>query len=638
MPQPPRQRGPQRSGQPERPRRTQPQKARPAARSPRSASAVRSQSTAHLPRVGRPHIRQRLVTMGTLAVLAVIAARLVVIQGVDAAELSTAALENRLAHSTIEPVRADIVDRNGVVMANSAQRYHVFVNQEKLKDFKRIENGQVLAEGPLDAAKILAPILGVTESELAAQLVGDKGFNYIAKYVTPETWGLIRAERITGIDRESVTERLYPNGDIGGNIVGFVGGREDKQGVDWGLSGVERAFEEELLGTPGSLIYESDARGGTVIPTGILEEEAAVPGSKLVLAIDSDIQFFAQKALEDALERTGGSKGNVTVQDSRTGEFLAIADSNTVDPNDPSASASGDRGARSVTDIFPPGSTAKVITMAAVLEEGIATPTSRFVAPYRYTTDNDQTFRDSHEHPDQKLTLAGILTTSSNTGTIMAGEKLTKEQRHHYLAAFGFGSPTGVGLPHESGGILHPWEKWDGRTQWAVLYGQGVETTALQNSQAYQIVANGGVRVQPSVVKGFETPEGEFVPRETQEPTRVISEKTADQLMLMLEDVTESGTGGLARIEGYRVAGKTGTSQAPDETGELNRTVSSFVGIAPADDPRIVVSVVVWDPKSSIWGSEVAAPVFKDVTTFALQALRVPPSGPPEEFYPTTWE
>ncbi len=605
---------------------------------PATVRVTATRGGASAPRVGTPHIRQRIVTLATLAMLVVFAVRLVMIQGFESSELSSAALQNRLATSTIEPVRADIVDRNGVVMATSAQRYHVFVNQQTLQDFKRMENGQVVAEGPLDAARILAPILGESESELAAILMGDERFQYVAKYVTPEVWSLIAAERIPGLDREPVTERLYPNGNVGGNIVGFVGGREDKQGVNWGLSGVEAQFEDELLGTPGSLTYESDARGGTVIPTGVLEEQEAVPGSTVALTLDRDIQFFAQEALESALDSNGGSQGIVLVQDAKSGEFLAIADSGSVDPNEPGKTPGDARGSRAVQDVFEPGSTGKVITMAAALEEGIATPTSRYVAPYRYTTDNNQTFRDSHEHPDQKLTLSGVLVTSSNTGTIQVGEDLSKERRHHYLEAFGLGQPTGVGLPSESGGILHPWENWDGRTQWAVLYGQGVAVTALQNSQVFQTIANGGMRVQPSVVRGYETADGTFIPREREKPTRVISEETADQLMLMLEDVTESGTGGLARIPGYRVAGKTGTAEAADETGELNRTVSSFVGMAPADDPAIVVSVMIWDPKSSIWGGQVAAPVFKDVAAFALQALRVPPSEPREEMYPTTWE
>lgn len=610
-----------------------------APRSGARASASRpAAGTAHLPRLGRPHIRQRFILLASIAVLLVFALRLVMIQGVNAAELSTLALENRLTTSAIETLRADIVDRNGIVMATSADRYHVAVNQQQIQEFTRVEGGQVIAEGPLDAARILAPLLDVSESELAAELVGDKRFHYIAKNVTPETWSLINAERITGISREPVSERLYPNGDIAGNIVGFVGGREDRQGNQWGLAGVEKGYEDELLGTPGSYTFESDASGGTIIPTGLLEEEPAVPGSTVMLTIDRDIQYAAQERLAEALQTTGATHGYVLVQDVKTGEFLAIAESGSVDPTNPGATAASDRGARSAQDVFEPGSTAKAITMAAALEEGVVTPESEFVVPYRYTTENNQTFRDSHEHDDEKLTTAGIFVTSSNTGTIQVGEKLSEATRHEYLEAFGFGSSTGVGLPSESGGILHPHERWDGRTKYAVLYGQGVSVTGIQTSQVYQTIANGGVRMQPSVVKGFEAPDGTFTPRETDEPTRVISEQTAADVMMMMEDVTVSGTGGLASIDGYRVAGKTGTAEAVGPSGRLDSIVSSFVGVAPADDPRIVVSVILFDPKSSIWGGVVAAPVFKDVTTFALQALRVPPSSPRGEMFPTTWE
>ncbi|WP_084104254.1 penicillin-binding protein 2 [Demequina sp. NBRC 110056] len=623
------------SGQP-RPAQSRPAQSRPAQRRPAPARTVRV-GVPGAATVGNPRNRQRIITLFSLVLLFVFAVRLVMIQGVNAAELSTAALENRLATTTDEPLRADIVDRNGVVLATSAERYHVFVNQVKLQEWSRQEGGQVVMQGPLDAAKVLAPILGVSESELAVDLVGDKSFQYIAKYITPEQWNLIDDEGIYGIDREPVTERFYPNGDIAGNIVGFVGGREDKQGVNWGLAGIEASYEDELLGTPGSLTYERGG-GGTVIPTGVLEEEPAVPGSKVVLTIDRDIQYYAQERLAQALSESGSSAGIVMMQDVQTGEVLALADSGSVDPNDPGSTPASRRGSSAVEDVFEPGSTAKIITMAAALEEGLATPTSRYVAPYQYTTDNNQTFKDSHEHADEKLTLSGILVSSSNTGTIQVGEDLTEEQRYQYLSDFGFGQRTGVGLPTESAGILHPWQKWDGRTEWAVLYGQGVSVTALQTSQVYQTVANGGVRIAPSLVKGLQQPDGTLVESEAAEPVEVISEDTADQLMLMLEDVTESGTGGMAKIDGYRVAGKTGTAQAVGSDGQLSRIIASFVGVAPADDPRIVVSVILFDPKSSIWGGVVAAPVFSDVATFGLQALRVPPSGPAEEFYPTTWE
>jgi cell division protein FtsI (penicillin-binding protein 3) len=232
-----------------------------------------------------------------------------------------------------------------------------------------------------------------------------------------------------------------------------------------------------------------------------------------------------------------------------------------------------------------------------------------------------------------------VLAESSNTGTVQVGELLTSEQRWQYLDAFGFGKRTDVGLLAESPGILHDAEDWDGRTKWAVTYGQGVSVTAVQATQVFATIANGGVRLQPTVVKGFRKDDGTFVEREVDEPERVVSEKTATQLMTMLEDVTqEGGTGVLAKIDGYRVAGKTGTAQATGPDGKLSSIVASFIGIAPADDPRIVVSVILYDPQTEIWGGTTAAPVFKDVATFALQSLRVPPSTTEPTLYPTTWE
>ncbi|WP_296664466.1 penicillin-binding protein 2 [Demequina sp.] len=590
------------------------------------------------PRLSDPRTRQRIISMALLAVLLVFAGRLVFIQGVRSSVLSSEALSQRLVTKEITVPRADIVDRNGVVLATSVQRYNVGVNQQKIADFRRTESGVVVAEGVAGAASILAPILGIDEAELGATMVGDSTFRYVAKDVSPETWDLIAAEKIPGIEPEQIEKRVYPNGDLAGNVVGFTGGAESGTGFA-GLAGAEAAYEGELVGASGSMTYERDTSGAFVIPTGVREETAAVPGADVVLTIDRDIQWFTQQRVAEALAQTGASRATVVVEDSTTGEILALVDSGSVDPNDPGDTDAVDRGSRAVSTVFEPGSTAKVVTMAAALEEGVATPASEFVAPFRYTTPNNQTFRDSHEHPDEKLTLAGILAQSSNTGTVQVGELLTAEQRWKYLDAFGFGAPTGVGLPGEAAGILHDYQNWDGRTTWAVTYGQGLAVTALQTTQVYATVANGGVRLQPTVVKGFRQEDGTFVARETVESERVISERTASQLMTMLEDVTqEGGTGVLAKIDGYRVAGKTGTAQATGPDGRLSSIVASFVGIAPADDPRIVVSVVMYDPKTTIWGGTTAAPVFKDVATFALQALRVPPSTSEPTLYPTTWE
>ncbi|WP_062384709.1 peptidoglycan D,D-transpeptidase FtsI family protein [Demequina iriomotensis] len=590
------------------------------------------------PRLADPRLRQRIIALALLAVLVVFAGRLVMVQAVNSKSIAADALSQRLVTQEITTPRADIVDRDGVVLATSVERYNVGVNQQKVLEFVRSEDGKVVAEGPAGAAEILAPILDMDPDELGAEMVGDSTFHYLVKDISPETWELIAAEKVLGIEPEKVEKRLYPNGALAGNVVGFMGGTAEGSG-EVGLTGVEAAYEDELEGTPGERTYEKDSSGAYLIPTGVQEETAAVAGQDVVLTLDRDIQWYAQQRAAEAMSDTGASQATVVVQDTTTGEILALVDSESVDPNDPAASDSDDRGARSVSTVFEPGSTAKVITMAAAIEEGVATPLSKFTAPYKYTTANEQTFQDSHDEGVQKLTLSGILAVSSNTGTVQVGELLTPKQRWQYLHKFGFGQTTGVGLLAESPGILHDWEDWDGRTTWAVTFGQGVAVTALQTTQVYSIIANGGMKIQPSVVKGFQDEDGTFTPVETDEPSRVISESTATQVLTMLEDVTQDGgTGVLAKIDGYRVAGKTGTAQATGADGKLSSYVASFVGIAPADDPRIVVSVILRDPKTEIWGGTTAAPVFKDVATFALQTLRVPPSTTEPTLYPTTWK
>lgn len=603
---------------------------------PRQRPRIDASPSPFAPRVGDPGRRQSVLLAFSLVLVAVFAVRLVDVQIVNAAPVAQEALDKRLVERTVTPPRGDIVDRNGQVLATSVERYNIWVDQVDLAAWKRTENGKVTAQGPVDAATILAPILGVSESDLAAQLVGDKTFHYVAKNVTPDTRDLVLQEDIAGIQWEPTTQRLYPAGEVGGSVVGYMAEDGVSPGKT-GMGGIERSFQEVLTGTAGTEVFER-SRYGTVIPAGERSETPAVPGSTVHLTIDRDIQFYAREALEKAVADTGSSAGSVVVLDTRTNQVLALADSGSINPNDPGATAPTERGSRSVEDVFDPGSTAKTITMAAALEEGVATPLSQYVAPYKYTTENGQEFRDSHEHPDQKLTLAGILVNSSNTGTVQVGQQLSDQTRYEYFQAFGLGQSTNLGLPNESSGILHPWQEWDGRTKYATMFGQGVSVTAIQTAQVYSIIANGGVKTSPTIVAGIESADGTFTPTDQGEPTRVVSEQTSDAIMSMLEEVVTNGTGRAAQISGYRVGGKTGTAQAPDENGQLTRIVASFVGVAPADDPRIVVSVIMYDPQTSIWGGDVAAPVFRDVATFALQTLRVPPSTGEPTRYPTTWE
>lgn len=609
----------------------QPHQARAAERQPARRDSSARPPAARGPRLGRPERRQRFLAVAIVLVLGVFAVRLIYVQGFAGSALADEALNRRLVTTKLPADRGQILDTKGVVLATSVERFNVIANQQEIaKAKKTTPQGEVLASGPEAAAAALGPVLGISAPELGARLLGDRGYVVLKKSVTAEVWQQIAALRIAGITAEQTSERVYPAGNVGGNVIGFTGA----DGA--GLAGIELTNEKTLTGHAGEWTYE---RGGTgqQIPSGAGSTTPAVPGSSVQLTIDRDLQWKAQDALDAQIRATGADWGVVEVEDVKTSEILALADSGTVDPNSPGASSDAARGSRAVSNVFEPGSTAKVVTMAAALETGLATPTSQYTVPYAFTTANNQTFHDSHSHPDLKLTLAGVLAKSSNAGTVMIGQDLPQQVRYDYLSKFGFGTASGVGLPGETNGILHPVDQWDGRTKYAVLFGQGLAVNAVQATQVYATVANGGVRAQPHVVKNYIDANGIVTVPTLTEPTRVVSESTAKQLLLMLEGAVDDGTGGLAAIPGYRVAGKTGTAQAADAHGGMTGIVASFIGVAPADSPRIVVSVTLSNPRSSIWGGDVAAPVFKDVASYALQYLGVPPSAPAPPLFPVTW-
>ena len=571
-------------------------------------------------RTGRTPGRQNVMLVLVLALLTVFAGRLVHVQGLQGTVLAEEAMSQRLVTVPIPGDRGDIVDRNGDVLATSVERYNIVVNQDQFS------KARPTADGALEAATALEAPLGVTAAELGPRLMGADRFVYLAKGVAPELYREVMALELPGVSGERATDRSYPAGTTGGNIVGFVGGE------GFGQAGLEQVFNEMLSGQPGEETYERGRRGQR-IPTGVDALVPAVPGHDVRTTIDVDLQFVVQQALDAQVAATGAEWGVVEVVDVRTGEILALADSGTIDPNAPTSASPS----RAATYVYEPGSTAKVIAMAAILETGLATPTTPYVVPYTYAVPNGQSFKDSHEHPDLKLTLNGILAESSNTGTVMVGQDLPRQVRHDYLSKFGFGSLTGVGLPGESAGLLRAAEDWDGRTEYAVLFGQGVGVTTLQATQVFATIANGGLRVEPHVVQGKTAPDGTFHPRESVEPVQVVSEQTADTLVQMLESAVAEGTGGQASVPGYRIAGKTGTSQAFEGNGVI-KNVASFIGIAPADDPRLVVNVALYDPKTSIYGGVVAAPVFSEVTAHALRYLGVPPTGTTPQLIPTEYE
>ncbi len=595
----------------------------------RTAAAPPSARGRPTPRPASHDRRARGFVVLVLVVLSLFAARLVQMQGLDASALAGEALGNRLVTTTLVADRGQITDADGVVLASNVERRTITVDQTLAPEYAGSDAGSG-GTGVAGAAADIAAITGQDVAAVEFALTGDKRFAYVAKEVTPEVWREVQALDVPGVYSQKSSVRTYPAGAVAGNLIGFTSAEGD------GQAGLEGSLDDVLAGTDGSRNFER-GRDGQMIPTGDMAEVPAVDGRNVRLTIDRDLQWYAQQRVAAQVAESKAEWGVVYVKEVETGNILALAESPSVDPNDPGASAAEDRGSRALSDVFEPGSTAKVVTAAAVLEEGLVEPTTQFEVPYRYTTENGQTFKDSHEHGLEQRTFAGVLAESSNTGTVQAGQQLTEQQRYDYLTRFGFGQPTGLGFPGESQGILAQPADWDGRQQYAVLFGQGVSTNALQAVDVFATIGNDGVRTSPRLVDGVAGEDGLFEEAPAAEATPVVSPETAAAVRTMLESAVDEGTGGNAAIPGYRIAGKTGTAQAPGPGGYSGYT-GSFIGLAPADDPKLAVGVIIQRPTNGYYGGTVAAPVFKDVMSFALQDLGVPPTQTKPTPYPLTWE
>ncbi|GIG38548.1 cell division protein FtsI [Cellulomonas phragmiteti] len=564
-----------------------------------------------------------LVTVMSL-VLVTFAARLVYVQGITGPEVALEARANRMTTAQVLGARGEITDANGVVLATSVERYHVTINQRQVANYRARGSSDGLG-GAAGVASRLAPVLGMNAAELGGRLVGDRGYVVVARNVLPDVAREVRALRLDGVGVERVASRVYPKGTVAGNIVGFVNSKGE------GLQGLEYALHEQLKGTAGEERYER-GKGGQQIPGGESALTPAQDGSSARLTIDSDLQWKAEEQLRAKVAETGADGGAIVVM-RPDGEVLALAESTAFDPNAPGDQATTALS-KSVSEIFEPGSTSKVVTMAAALETGVVGPTDRFEVADRWTTPHGETIKDSHDHPVEKLTATGIFAESSNVGTVLIGERLSKDQRYQYLSAFGFGTRTGIEMPGESAGQLRTPDDWHGRDEYAVLFGQAVAVNALQAASVFATIANDGLRVEPRLIAGWTSPDGQYTPSTREPGTQVVSPQTAQTVLSMMESAVDEGTGGNAAIPGYRVAGKTGTAQRFNPSGYT----ASFIGVAPADDPQVVTAVILHNPRSSIFGGTVAAPVFSNVTGYALQQLGIAPSGAPATLYPATWE
>lgn len=444
---------------------------------------------------------------------------------------------------------------------------------------------------------------------------------------------------LSGVFQEPSSRRVYPNGDLAAGILGYVTG-DGKGG-----GGVESMLDKVLAGQDGQITYAQS--GGRRVPTAGSREVPAVPGSDIELTIDRDIQWAAQQAIADQVKKSKADRGYVIVQNTQTGEVLAMANAPGFDPNDLSQANSAAMGNAALQDAYEPGSTAKVMSMAAVLEEKAATPGTHVVVPNRLHR-GDRLFKDDIDHPTWHLTLNGVLAKSSNIGTILATGQLGGTQAaanrvlYSYLRKFGLGSPSGIGYPGETPGILAKPQKWSTSQQYTIPFGQGLSLNAMQAASVYSTIANGGVRIEPTLIRGTKGPDGRFTPAPAPKKTRVVSEPTARTLATMLESVVgdEEGTGAKGRIPGYRVAGKTGTANRVDpELGRYKGYTASFAGFAPADKPRITVYCAIQNPtKGSYFGGQICGPIYRKVMEFALKTLQVAPTGNDPARLPVTFE
>lgn len=571
----------------------------------------------------------------SLIVFSIFAAQLLRIQGLDAKGVSAKALDSRL-HATVMPARrGSIVDSNGVVLASSVDRYNVTDDATATKTYRKRVNGEVVTVGLAGAATDIANAIGAEPQPILTAmqkaLAKNSRFTYLTKGVTPQQWRRIAELGIPGIYSEASTARNYPQGTSVAPLVGWV--NTDGKGG----GGLELMEQKALNGTPGKHVYEQ-APDGTVIATGDNKDTPAQNGDNVKLTLDNDLQWYSQNALAEAVKKTGSLSGEVVIMDTKQ-NLRAVASYPSFDNTDVGAASPNDLTSSPFTEVYEPGSTSKVITMAALLDKGLATPTTHVTVPPTLSRAGT-TFHDAEKHGTESLTLSGVLSQSSNIGTMLEGSKLPKGTLYSYLRNFGLGRTSGIGYPGESGGLLAPYKNWSATQRFTVMFGQGLASTAIQEASVFATVANGGVKEPVKLVEGVGSGNDYTAPKDDRTAKRVISKSTATQLTKMMEGVvSKTGTASLAGVKGYSVAGKTGTADRYDQQmGRYDGETASFIGFAPASNPRYIVAVTLQRPtKGSVFGGEIAGPVFSQIMGYALQRGGVPPTGEQASPYPLTF-
>jgi cell division protein FtsI (penicillin-binding protein 3) len=526
------------------------------------------------------------------------------LQGVRAASLARLGETQHREEVMLPAGRGTIFDRMGVRLALGVQATTVYADPRQIRN-------------PHAVAVAAGHALGLDPAMLYGKLADrTHGFVYIERQADPTQAAALARQKLAGLGFYPEERRAYPQGSVAAQVLGYVG--VDAQG----LAGLEFQLDRQLAGKAGHETIVKDPAGRAI---DVVNNRPATPGRDVTITIDHTIQANAEEALRQAV-RTWGAKGaTATVLDPRTGDILAMAVEPGYDANAfPAAPAALQRN-RTVTDTYEPGSTFKLVTVAAALSDHLVSPSTAFTLPYSIQV-ADRVIHDAEPRGTVRYSVAQILAHSSNVGAITLAEMLGRDRVSRWITRFGFGRRTGIDFPGESAGIVLPVDKWSGSTIGNVPIGQGIAVTPVQMASAYATVANRGVWVQPHPISRISG----VAPRLTHRH-RVLSRGVSRELMTMLEDVVAEGTGTYAAIPGYVVAGKTGTAQKPDGHGGYARDkyVASFVGIVPATRPRLVVLVTVDEPHGAIFGGVVAAPVFQQIASFDLRYLEIPPDGPP---------
>ncbi len=545
--------------------------------------------------------RIRFLVLGFVVVFGVAFARAAYVQVVEGSRYERLASRQHRETIEIPAARGTIYDRTGEPLAIGEQATTVYADPRNVV-------------APMKAAVKAGETLGIDPDELYPALrEREKRFVYVERQADPIKAKELEKLGVTGFGFYPEERRAYPQGRVAAHVLGFAG--TDNKGLD----GLERSLDKTLAGKPGFEIVVRDPLGRAIDVVTSRKERA---GRNVVLTLDHQLQASAEQLLANAVARWRARGATAIVMDPRTGAILAMANAPTFDANTFSSAPADARRNRAVTDLYEPGSTFKIVTVAAALEDNIVAPDTSFrLAPTIKVA--DRTIREAHTRGTETMTVRQILSESSNVGTITIAQRLGGPELASWIDRFGFGKRTGVDFPGESPGLVLPYEDWSGSTIGTVPIGQGIAVTPLQMVSAYAAIGNGGVMPPAHLIAkvgGKKVHHGKG--------RRIVSRHTADRMTAMFRDVVVEGTGTEAAIPGYTVAGKTGTANKAENGVYVSKYVASFVGLVPARKPRLAILVMVDEPRGQIFGGVVAAPIFRDIARFALQYLEVPPDAP----------